>query len=81
MIPKILTDFSWFDEGEEVVIISMTDKTTMTFNLEEFSELYKIICDTRENLLKLPEISIGSYKKNEDTFEELVYIPEAEDYN
>ena len=58
MIPKPLTNFSWFDQECEDVIIAVTDKTTMTFNLEEFSELYKIISDTRDNLLKLPEISI-----------------------
>jgi hypothetical protein len=81
MIPKPLTNFSWFDQECEDVIIAVTDKTTMTFNLEEFSELYKIISDTRDNLLKLPEISIGSYEKNGEEFDELIYIPDVEDYN
>ena len=81
MIPKTLTNFSWFDLDGEEVIIAVTDKTTMTFTLEEFSELHKIIADTRSNLLDLPEVSIGSYEKDGETYEELIFVPNAEDYN
>ena len=81
MVPKTLTNFSWFDNDGEEIILAVTAKTTMTFTLEEFSELHQIIVDTRESLLKLPEVSIGSYEKNGEKFEELIYIPDPEDYN
>jgi hypothetical protein len=81
MIPKFLTSFSWFDPDSEDIIVSVTDKTTMTFTLEEFSEIYKIFIDTRDELLKLPEIKIGTYNKNGEEYEELIFIPDSGDYN
>jgi hypothetical protein len=81
MKPKTLTDFSWFDFTDIEVIISVTDKTTMTFNLEEFSELYRILSDTRSKLLEMPEISCGTVQNSDSVYEELIYIPGDEEYN
>jgi hypothetical protein len=81
MKPKILTDFSWFDFADAEVILSVTDKTTMTFNLEEFSELYRILTNTRTQLLEMSEISCGVVQNGELSYEELIYIPSDEEYN
>ena len=81
MKPKILTDFSWFDFADAEVILSVTDKTTMTFNLEEFSELYRILTNTRTKLLEMSEISCGIVQNGESAYEELIYIPSNEEYN
>ena len=81
MNPKQLTDFSWFDLVDGEVIVAVTDKTTMTFNLEEFSELYRILNDTRTSLLGLPEISSGTFDHEGKVCEELIYIPGDEEYN
>ena len=70
MQPKALTSFSWFDFVDGEVIISITEKTTMTFNLEESSELYRIINDTRSNLLEIPEISCGTFQEAGECYEE-----------
>ena len=53
----------------------------MTFNLEEFSELYRIINNTRSSLLEIPEISCGSFQEAGESYEELIYIPSDEEYN
>ena len=81
MKPKILTDFSWFDFADAEVILSVTDKTTMTFNLEEFSELYRILTNTRTQFLEMSEISCGVVQNGELSYEELIYIPSNEEYN
>ena len=81
MKPKALTDFSWFDFSDGEVIVAITDKTTMTFNLEEFSELYRILSSTRISLLELPEISCGTFEHEGEICEELIFIPSDEEYN
>jgi len=81
MVPKSLTDFSWFDPDGEDVIVSVTDKLTMTFTLEEFSEIYRIFVDTRDELIKLPEIKVGTHAKRGEEYEELIFIPDPGDYN
>ena len=81
MKPKALTDFSWFDFVDGEVIVAVTDKTTMTFSLEEFSELYRILSNTRSGLLELPEISSGIFQHEGESCEELIYIPGDEEYN
>ena len=81
MKPKTLTDFSWFDSVEGDVIIAITDKTTMTFSLAEFSELFGIFENTRTNLLEMSEISVGSFEREGEIHEELIHIPSDEEYN
>ena len=81
MRPKTLTDFSWFDVDEGDVIIAVTNKTTMTFSLEEFSELCDIFNNTKSSLLKMTEISVGSFERDGEIYEELIYIPSDEEYN
>ena len=81
MKPKTLTNFSWFDPSDGEVIIAVTDKTTMVFSLEEFSELHEIIANTRLSLMEVPEISVGTFERDGEEHEELIYIPSTEEYN
>ncbi len=78
--PVQLTDLTWYDPEENSILITY-DRITLALALDEFLEFFEYIEDTKEGLLEMDNICIGTYEEEGQVKKELVILPPDEEVN
>jgi hypothetical protein len=78
--PVSLTESSWFEPEDQVVLVSY-DRVTLTLTLEEFLDFYDLVSETRDQLLEMKNACIGTFEENGTIKKQIMILPSDEELN
>lgn len=78
--PVQLTDLTWFDPEENSILITY-DRITLALGLEEFLDFFQYIEDSKDALLSMEDICIGTYEEDGKVRKQLVILPPDDEIN
>mgnify|MGYP001261711595 CR=1 FL=1 len=78
--PFALTDSSWFEPEDQVILLSY-DRVTLTLTLEEFLDFYDLVSETKDALLDMKDVCVGTFEENGKIKKQIMIVPSDEELN
>ena len=83
MSPDVLrlSETIWFDENDGIMILTIDDRVTIHFHLDEILSFRDQLDFAIQQIQDIPEIVIGAFEADGETVHQLMKNPKEEELN
>ena len=78
---KEITDYGWIDLERGSVSFAISERVTITLQLEEVMDFLNIVTVVTETLKSVDGVTLGTYDHEGETYEQFMLTPEESDFN
>jgi hypothetical protein len=78
---ELVTDYAWLDLSSGTVSFSVSERVTITLQLEEFMDFLNIAQSIAESLKSAEGVTLGTYELDGVEYEQFMLTPEEDDFN